>query len=212
MANVSRINGFKPVKHVTGAPYNGQANLYSVTAATDEILIGDVVKLATAADAYGIAGVDLCGAGDVPIGIVVGVMHSKFQPVGGLTTGSTALDLPAAAQIAAGANGYLLIADSPDIIMDVEVSNGTFLTTDIGLNASHANGTRTAATVTSPAYIDAGTEAVTGTLNFNLRGFVQSPANEVGVASARLLVGFNRHQFKSNTDTAGTATFGALGV
>ncbi len=28
MASVSRINGFRPVKTITGAPYNGQANVY----------------------------------------------------------------------------------------------------------------------------------------------------------------------------------------
>lgn len=196
MANVSRINGFKPVKHVTGAPYNGQANLYYVASAADEILVGDVVKLGTSADAYGNPGADLCGATDVPLGIVVGVLHSKFNPVGNMTTGSVALDLPAQAQIAASGAGYVLVADAPDLICEVEVANGSFAITDIGLNASHANGARTAATVTSPAYIDGGTEATTSTLNFNLRGFVQSPRNEIG-ASAKLLVGFNVHQFNS---------------
>lgn len=212
MANTSRINGFKPVKHVTGSAYNGQANLYYVASAADEILTGDIVKLGSAADANGIPGADLCGATDVPLGVVVGIMHSKFDPVGGMTTGSLALDLPAQAQIAASGSGYILVCDSPDILMEAEVSNGYFATTDIGLNVSHANGSRTAATVTSPAYIDGGTEATTNSLNFSLRGFVQSPKNEVGVASARMIVGFNRHQFKSNSDTTGTAMFGGLGV
>jgi len=55
---------------------------------------------------------------------------------------------------------------------------------------------RTASTVTSPATIDFGTEAVTATLNFRLLGFVQRPDNEIG-ASAKMLVGFNRHQYGS---------------
>lgn len=196
MANTSRINGFKVIKHTNGAPYNGQANLYYVASAADEILVGDVAKLSGSGDANGVPGADLCGASEVPIGIVVGVLHSKFKPDGSLTTGSTSLDLPAAAQIAASGSGYILVADSPDILMEVEVSNGSFAVTDIGLNASHANGARTAATYTSPAYIDGGTEATTSTLNFNLRGFVQRPDNEVG-ASAKLVVAFNVHQFKS---------------
>lgn len=196
MANVSRISGFKPVKHGTGAPYNGQSNLYYVASAADEILVGDVVKLGTAGDAYGNPGADLCGAADVPVGIVVGIMHSKFDPVGGMTSGAVSLDLPAQAQIAASGTGYILVADSPDLICEAEAANGTPASTDIGLNISHANGARTAATVTSPAYLDFGTEATTSTLNFNLRAFVQSPKNEVG-ASAKMLVGFNVHQFKS---------------
>ncbi len=202
MANTSRINGFRPVKHTNGSPYNGQSNIYYVASATDEILVGDVVKLAGSADAYGNPSADICGASDVPVGLVVGIMHSKFSPVGGLTNGSVSLDLPAQAQIAASGSGYILVADSPDVVAEVEVSNGSFAVTDIGLNASHANGSRTAATVTSPAYIDAGTEATTNTLNFRLLGFSQKVGNEVG-ASAKLLVGFNVHQFRSGTGSTG---------
>lgn len=196
MANTSRVNGFRVVGHQNGSPYNGQANLYYVASAADEILVGDVAKLGGSADANGIPTADLASAGDVPIGIVVGIMQSKFDPVGKLTTGAVSLDLPAVAQIAASGSGYIMVADSPDIVCEVETSNGTPVATDVGLNISHANGARTAATVTSPATIDFGTEATTSTLNFNLRGFVQRPGNEIG-ASAKMLVGFNVHQFKS---------------
>lgn len=196
MANVSRINGFKVIKHNNGAPYNGQSNLYYVASAADEILVGDVAKLASSGDTTGVPGADLCGASDVPVGIVVGIVNAKLDPSGKLSNGSITLDLPGQAQIAAGGSGYILVADAPDILMEVETSNGTLATTDVGLNISHANGARTATTYTSPAYIDAGTEATTSTLNFNLRGFVQRPDNEVG-ASAKVIVGFNVHQFKS---------------
>ena len=196
MANVSRINGFRPVKHLNGSAYNGQSNLYYVSSAGDEILVGDVVKLAGSADANGIASVDIAGASDVAVGVVVGIMHSKFDPVGKLTTGAVSLDLPAATQIAASGSGYVMVADSPDVIYEVEAANGTPAVADIGLNVSHANGSRTAATVTSPAYIDMGTEAATSTLNFKLLGFAQKVNNEVG-ASAKMLVMFNVHQFGS---------------
>ena len=196
MANTSRISGFRPVKHLNGSPYNGQANLYYVASAADEILVGDVAKLGSTTDVNGIATADLCGASDVPIGIVVGIMHSKFDPAGGMTTGSTALDLPAAAQIAASGAGYILVADAPDVICEVEASNGTPVVTNVGLNASHANGTRTSATVVSPAYLDFGTEATGSTLNFQILGFVRRPDNEIG-ASAKLHVRFNRHQYNS---------------
>ncbi len=196
MPNTSRISGFRPVKHLNGSPYNGQANIYYVASAADEILVNDVVKLGSTSTADGIPTADLCGATDVPIGIVVGVMHSKFDPAGGMTSGSTALDLPAAAQIAASGAGYILVADAADIVMEVEAANGTPVVTDIGLNASHANGARTSATVVSPAYIDFGTEAPTSTLNFQILGLVRRPDNEMG-ASAKLHVRFNRHQYNS---------------
>ena len=201
MANTSRINGFRPVKHLNGSPYNGQANIYYVASAADELFVGDPVKVAGSADANGIQSVDLCGASDVPVGIVVGIMHSKFDPAGKMTTGSVALDLPAVAQIAASGAGYVLVADAPDIIMEVEAdTSATPAAVDVGLNASHitlANSlTRTSATVTSTAAINTTTKATTSTLNFRILGFVQRVDNEIG-ASARLLVGFNRHQFNS---------------
>ena len=47
MASVSRANGFRPVKTVTGAAYNGQANVYFVPSSDSTvIMVGDAVKLA----------------------------------------------------------------------------------------------------------------------------------------------------------------------
>lgn len=193
MANTSSINGFRPVKHLNGSAYNGQANIYYVASAADEIFVGDIVKASGSSDANGIMGVDLATT-EVPVGVVVGIMHSKFDPVGKMNSGSTALDLPAAANIAASGAGYLLVADAPDIVMEVETSNGTPSVDDIGLNATLATGTRTSTGVTSPATIDMGTESTTSTLNFRLLGFSQKVGNEVA-ASAKMLVMFNRHQF-----------------
>lgn len=193
MANTSRINGLRPVKHLNGSPFNGQANLYYVASAADEILVGDMVKLGGSADAYGNPTADLATT-EVPIGVVVGIMHSKFDPSGKMTTGAVSLDLPAAAQIAASGAGYILVADSPDVVCEVETSNGTAAVTDVGLNATIANGARSSSTVTSPATLDVGTLATTSTLNLRLLGFSQKVGNEVG-ASAKVLVMFNRHQF-----------------
>ncbi len=193
MANTSRINGFRAVKHLNGSPYNGQANIYYIASAADEILVGDVLKLSGSADANGIPGADLATT-EVPIGVVVGIMHSKFDPAGKMNSGSTSLDTPSSSQIAASGSGYVLVADSPDLVMEVETSNGTPAVTDVGLNATVANGSRSATTAVSPATIDVGTFATTSTLNFRLLGFSQKVGNEVG-ASAKVLVMFNRHQF-----------------
>ena len=195
MANTSRINGFTVIG-TNGGSNNGKVNVYYVASAADEILRGDVIKLGGTADVNGIPTADLCAAGDVPIGICVGILPNKYDPAGGMTTGSLVLDIPAAAQIAASGAGYILVADDPHIEMEVEASNGTPTAADIGLNASHANGTRDATTRTSPAYLDFGTEATTSTLNFQVLGMVRRVDNEMG-ASVRLKVRFNRHQYNS---------------
>lgn len=203
MANTSRITGFKIVGAAHGSPASCRVDMYYVASAADEILAGDIVKLASTADANGIPGADLCGATDVPCGVVVSIVNPKLLPDGKMSTGTIALDSPGSQQIAASGTGYILVNTDPDVILEVEAANGTPAIADIGLNASHANGARTAATMVSPAYIDMGTEATTSTLNFNLRAFKQAPDNEVG-ASAKMIVAFNRHQFKS-VGTAGIA-------
>ena len=193
MANTSSINGFRPVKHLNGSPFSGQGNLYYVASAADEIFVNDIVKASGSADTNGIMGVDLATT-EVPVGVVIGIMHSKFDPVGKLTTGSTSLDLPTVANIPAYGSGYVLVADSPDLVMEVETSNGDYAAVDTGLNATLATGTRTSTGVTSPATIDMGTESTTSTLNFRILGLSQKVGNELAT-SAKLLVMFNRHQF-----------------
>lgn len=199
MANTSRVNGFRPVKYLSGVPYTGESRLYYVASAGDEILVGDIVKLAGSADTNGIPSADLAGASDVPCGVVVGIMHSKFDPVGKMNSGSTALDVPAVTQIAVSGAGYIMVADSPMLIMEAEAgTTGTALAaTDVGLNVVPIVGSRTAATITSPATVSTGTApAATSTFMFQLLGFVQRVGNEIG-ASAKVLVRFNVHQYQS---------------
>lgn len=195
MPNVSRINGFRVVGHLNGSKFNGQSKMYFVSAAADEMLAGDVVKLGGSADANGIPSVDLAAAGDVPMGIVLSVINPKLDPAGKMSTGSILLDLPTVTQIASGAAGYVLVADAPDVVLEVEAS-GTTIAADVGLNASHANAARDATTRTSPASLDGATKAVTATLNFQILGLVQRVDNELG-AAAKVLVRFNRHQYQS---------------
>ena len=46
MSSVNRLNGFRPVKSITGAPYNGAANVYFVPSSDSTvIMVGDAVKL-----------------------------------------------------------------------------------------------------------------------------------------------------------------------
>lgn len=186
MANTSRINGFRPVMHLNGSPYNGQARKYFIPA-TDgtAVYVGDVVKLAGSADTDGTCPtVALCGVTDVPVGIVVSVERNMDN----LNIGGT--------YRAASTARYVWVADSPDLVFEAEASDGTPAATEIGLNVSHATGTPSTTFARSGAYIDFDTDATTSTLNFQIVGFVARPDNEVG-ASAKLLVRFNVHQYGS---------------
>lgn len=202
MANTSRINGIKPVKHLNGSPYNGQANLYFVPSSdATAIYVGDPVKLGGTSSTTGVPSVTLAAAGNAVLGSVVGIVNTKLDPVTGkLTSGSISLDTPVFR--AASTDCFVLVSDAPDIVYEAEASNGTPAVTDIGLNINHAVGTPSATTGNSGAYLDFGTEASTATLTYKLIGFVQRPDNEVG-ASAKMLVTVNNHQYKGSTGTAG---------
>ena len=126
MANVSRVAGFKPNRHLTGAPYNGQANIYEVSAAqAAPLFIGDLVILdATNSSTSGYDTVTTaCGtntqvtSGNI-VGVVVGFINLKLDPDGKMTTGSVVLDVPIYRP--ASTKMFALVCDSPDIILEAQ--------------------------------------------------------------------------------------------
>lgn len=183
MPNANKPIGFRPVKHLNGSPYNGQANLYYVAAGeANNIAIGDLVKLSGTSDANGVPGVIRCGAAaDVSVGSVVGFKPYPSDLTKNYRPASTAY--------------YLYVADSPDIVFEVQ-ANATVNAADVGLNFDP---TVTAATVTgntavSNMQIDGATRAVTATLGFKLIGMVQREDNDITSTNAKWHVISNRHQ------------------
>jgi len=130
MANTSRVFGFKPVKHFTGAPYNGQANMYEVSVSeTVPVFVGDFVVRSTNASTTGLVTVKSLSAhatdandvvAGVIVGAVVGVINHKIDPLDGtMTAGSIALDTPQ--YVPASTKALVLVAasfarESPTII------------------------------------------------------------------------------------------------
>jgi hypothetical protein len=96
VANTSRINGFKPVKHLNGSPYNGQANIYEVPAGEAvPVFVGDLVILSNSAGTAGVPAVETaCAASSqavsvAVVGAVVGIINTKLDPLDGkMTSGS----------------------------------------------------------------------------------------------------------------------------
>lgn len=212
MANTSKINGFKPVKHINGSPYNGQSNIYA-TASSDgtALFVGDVVKLAADANTQGIqhvtaATAGVAGTGAAALGVVVGVINTKFDPVAGkMSGGSVSLDTPVYRP--ASTAQYVLVADAPDIIYEVEATNAgnsySFAVADVGTNANINAGAGSTTTGTSAHSLDMNDKGATATLPFTVMGVVQRPDNEVTGAATKVLVTINNHQRKGGTGVAG---------
>jgi len=202
MANTSRVSGFKPVKHFSGAPYNGQANIYEVAVGeTVPVFVGDLVVRSTEASTSGLVTVKSLSAATtandvtagVVIGSVVGVVNSKLDPVDGkMTSGSIALDTPQ--YVPAATKAYVLVADSPDIIFEAQ-STASYALADIGLNADvgclATSGLTT--TGTSGMYVNATSPSASATRPLHVVGFVKRVDNEAPGAYNKVLVQLTTH-------------------
>jgi len=203
MANISKINGFRPVKHLNGSPYNGQANMYEVAAAdTDPVFVGDLVVLSAAAATAGLPAVKaLVGASaqvatGVIVGAVVGIINTKVDPLdGNMTAGSISLDTP---QYRPGSTKQLiLVADSPDIIFETEADASVALA-DVGLNvgvgaSAHTNPLLTGS---SPMYAYSTTApSASATRPLQILGIVKRPDNQSASAFNKVLVKITTHAY-----------------
>ena len=204
MANTSKINGFKPVKHITGAPYNGQANIYEVPAGEAvPVFIGDLVKLSdSAATSFypaveAVVGASAQIAAGPILGAVVGIVNVKQDPITGVMSGgSIALDTPVYRH--ASTKQFVLVADSPDLIYEAE-ADASVAVASIGLNvgvgaSAHTNPLLTG---TSPMYVYSTTAPDNSASRpLQIVGLVNRPDNEVG-AHSKVYVRINVHTYGS---------------
>lgn len=193
MANVSRVNGFRPVKHINGAPYNGQATRYFVRAAdTTAIGVGDLVKIDGGSDGSGIRSVTQAAAGDAVCGAVVGV---EVDP--------TNLNTPQ--YRAASTARYVFVADDPMFLFSCQEDavGGALSSDQVGLNANFIVAAASTITGSSGMQLDSSTANTTATLPLKIVEFSTRIDNEVGNANAKVIVKLNNHQLASSTGTAG---------
>lgn len=183
MASVSRINGFRPVKTITGAPYNGQANVYFMDSGDSTVvMVGDAVKLAgDARAATGVPTVTRCGATDVPIGIVVGIL---FTGVGDKINVPPVNDLNTPVYRRASTDRYLLVADDPNLIYEVQYAGTSVaaatITANVGLNGQFTTTAGSTTSGSSGMQLDSSGLATTATLPLKIVGFPNRPDNIPG--------------------------------
>ncbi len=198
MANTSRVNGLNPVKSLIGGANQGQVNLYFIPSGdATAVFVGDAVKadgtgdpVASGGRAEGRQSVIQAAASNAIIGVVVG-----------FAVDPTNLNTPQYRTASTGR--YVLLADSPDQIFEIQTSNGTLTVADVGLNANIAVAAGSTTTGTSGMTLDVGTIATTATLPLRIVGFTQRPDNDNTAASSKVLVRINNHQNAASTGVAG---------
>jgi hypothetical protein len=182
MANLNAPRGFEPVRYADGKPYTGQATrYYKDTTANMVISIGDpVIRVASSSDPEGGGEITRATTGAAITGVVVAIepKRSDLQQVGYLS----ATDV-----------GYVLVADDPDLIYEVqEGGSGTALAvTDVGKHIDSVTALDGDTTIGRSKYqIDNNAKATDNT--WIIVGLSPKPDNAVG-QYAKWLVKANLH-------------------
>ncbi len=197
MANANRPTGLTPVKSLTGAPYNGGGNVYSIAAAYSAaaLYVGDPVISSGSADSNGIPGITLAAATGAIRGVIVAIGKDPnfYANPGSLDTTYR----PAAAQ---STTWYALVVDDPNTIFQVqEVGTGTALTADaVGLNANLVLGTGNG--FVSGWMLNNADEDTTDSLQVRLLGLARTAPIANGFGQyAKWLVKINNHELSAGT-------------
>jgi len=207
MASVSRLNGFRPVKTITGAAWNGQSEVVFVPSSDSTvIMVGDAVKLL--GDARAATGAPtvtrVSGASDIAYGIVVGIL---FSGVGDAQNVPPVNDLNTPVYRRASTDRYLLVCNDPNVVYEAQyLSTGVAaatITANVGLNGSWDVTAGNTASGSSGMSI-AALSATTATLPLKVVGFPNRPDNIPGDT-------YFSYYVKLNNTTNGTGT-GQAGV
>lgn len=186
MANSDAPSGLRPLRYLSGAPYNGAVNRYYVPASdATAIYIGGLVKPAGSGDANGVMSVTgNVATGDAVLGVCVGI---------------DALDRDSAVYRAASTEAYIFVADDPNLVFEVQEDSvgGAIAATAIG-NSCELTGFTGGSTVTGQSTMELDSSDVTasgdGTEDVVIVGLVPRVNNEIGV-NAKWLVRLNNHFF-----------------
>jgi hypothetical protein len=206
MSSVSRLNGFKPVKTLTGAAYNGQAEIAFIPASDSTVvMVGDAVKLL--GDARAATGAPtvtrVSGATDIAYGIVVGIL---FTGVGDTQNVPPVTDLNTPIYRRASTDRYVMVCTDPNVVYEAQylttsVAAAT-ITANVGLNGSWdvtAGSTSTGSSGMSIAALS----ATTATLPLKVVGFPNRPDNIPGDTYFSYYVKLNNVQYGTGTGQAG---------
>ncbi len=215
MANVSRVNGLRPVKHLDGSPWNGQVNRYFASASDGTAIFnGDLVKLAAVSDTQGqvllngspsvVGGTQgvtafVAGTDTLAVGVAVGFM---VNPV----------NLNSPQYRIASTAMYVLVSDSVDTVYSIQADTSTYPAGSAGIipaagvnknyNVSNAAGGSTV-TGFSGMLLQTSSAATTATLPLKALGAEQKVDNDITSQNVRMLVVINNDQYSGGTGTLG---------
>jgi len=197
MANVDRANGFAPVKHFNGSPWNQQANMYVILSTdTGAYGVGSAVKSFAGGDANGVPAVTIAAAGNVLRGVIVGVLPPGSN---GNLNADAVNATPGPIPTTKTRDYYVLVVDDPSVVFEIQANNSSdFPTSDLNSNANMVVGVPVSPSPFATTELDASTTDTTNTLQLKILGKVQRPNVDL-TANTKLLVMINQHELMGGT-------------
>lgn len=187
MANADRPNGLKPIRHLSGAPYNGQANRYAFLAADGTAtFIGDLVKLSGTAHTDGTPAIAQAAAGDAAIGVLVGLEPDPTNLGLRHRTASTLR--------------YAYVADDPSLIFEIQEDSdtSTLAVTEVGLCANVVVGSGSTTTGASGMELDSSDVSTDTAGQLRILRLVPREDNSIGT-NAKWEVQIAEHSLNGGT-------------
>lgn len=211
MANTNIVNGFRPVRYLSGAPYTGKVGKYVIPASDNTAtFVGDLVKFSSAGmdTATGLACVVQAAASDACIGVIVGIEPLGGTSLGGDFMGTGSLSLDAPIYRAASTRRVVFVADDPDLLFEAQEDGVTdpLEEEDTGQNLNFVVAAGSTTTGASGMQLDSDSHGTSATLPLKLYGLVRRADNEFvtdGQAYTRWLVKINNHNLGQGTGSTG---------
>ena len=125
MANANKPCGFKPVKNITGADWDGRGNLYFIHKSNTAVIrVGDPVTkdmtIANRDTKHGLMSVTIAASTNQIVGVVVAVGATRSGPYADPT------DLTKNYAPATKSKDYFaLVCDDPNVIYEIQEESGT---------------------------------------------------------------------------------------
>ena len=219
MANADTPFGLRPIRHKSGAPYNGAVNPYYINSAnsTGAIFIGDpVVRVAGGSNA---AAISVVGAGSFAIGTLPEVEFTAIGTVDGATKMITGVVVSFAADPTALENQYRLddtervayVCDDPDVVFEIQ-ADGAVPAASVGLNAvliqTHAGSTTSGL---SGLELDSSSPAVDLSDQLRIVRAINREDNDTTITHAKVEVVISQHT-EAQGIFAHDGTAGSLGI
>ncbi len=207
MPNVNRPSGFRPVRHLGGAAWNGQTEIFAIAAAdATSIGVGDLVSVVAGSDSgvptNSVTPVVLPGApqitriasaATVPAGVVVGFVPNYSN-----------LNIPSQYHAASSGLRYAFVCVDPTVVYEVQANAAIVLASTVGKNASPSLGATSAATGVSGMMVDIATVATTATLTLKILQVAPRADYDVNdLTNVKLWVTLNSNTFGNGTGAAG---------